>query len=198
MINMMSQTDGVAGAGNDAAASPASPVLGGATEALIDPPNLGGGSATFADLILSSFTRRGLRTGIVRRNDTPPVQEHSEVSGEQTPGTSVPEAEFVEPAEPNERRLDAGAFTMEEALWMEEFKKLLQSTVDEAVARATGAGSSKVAGTAGARFGTDPEHEHRQRQYQQDMHRYDAAGYINDNDEMYGSRGVERCVPCIS
>jgi hypothetical protein len=72
---MVSQTDGVAGAGNDAAANPASPVLGGANEALIDPPNPGGGSATFADLLLSGFTRRGVRKGIVRRNDSRPVQE---------------------------------------------------------------------------------------------------------------------------
>jgi hypothetical protein len=85
-------------------------------------------------------------------------------------------------AEPDEGRLHAGAFTMEE------LKKLLQSTVDKAVAIATGAGPSKLPGTAGARFGTDPEHEHRQQQYQQDMHRFDAAGYINEHDEIYGSR----------
>jgi hypothetical protein len=82
----------------------ASPVLGGANEALIDPPNLGGGSIAFVDLLLSGFTRRGLCKDIVRKNDSrpvqeDPVQENPEVSGEQNPGTSVPEAEFVEPAE---------------------------------------------------------------------------------------------------
>jgi hypothetical protein len=81
---LASQTDGVAGVGNDPAASPVSPVLSGANEALIDPPNQGGGSATFADLIFCGFTRRGLRTGIVRKNDTRQVQDGPEVQIEVT------------------------------------------------------------------------------------------------------------------
>jgi hypothetical protein len=97
----------------------------------------------------------------------------------------VPEAEFVEPAEPDEGRLDAGAFTMEE------LKKLLQSTVDEALAKATDAGPSRWAGTAGARSDLDPEHHLRQEQYRQDMGGYDADRHIAETEAAYADRGVE-------
>jgi hypothetical protein len=89
-----------------------------------------------------------------------------------SPRVSVPESQDVEP---DEGRLDAGSFTKEE------FKKLLRTTVDEAVARAAGsgiAGPSRWAGTAGARSDLDPEQHLRQEQHRQEKDRYDAECYI--------------------
>jgi hypothetical protein len=184
---MVSSRHGAAGAGNDAAASPVSPVLGGPNDVPADPQSVGGGSATLANLLHSGFSRRGLRTGVVRRAEVGPVQEDPEAVADLTRRASVPESEYVEPEEPDEVRLDAGTLNMEE------FRKLLESTVNAALEKreSSRGGAGRQAGTAGTGFDCHPEVEQRQAQYRRDMDRYDANRFIDAQENMYGGGGME-------